>query len=104
VKPRRRIPLLITLITIDVIAAVYMALDASVGAAYFRAVSTQLLAEADGDAMRDFLERSARQSANHQWIYILVLILNIVALAFVVDSDRRCAARERTDASGTERP
>lgn len=96
-KPRRRIPLLIALVAIDVIATVYMALDASLGTAYFRAVSTQLLAEADGDAMRDFLERSARQSANHQWIYILVLILNIVALAFVVDSDRRCAARARLE-------
>ena len=103
-KPRRRTHLLVTLITIDVIAAVYMALDASLGTAYFRAVSTQLLAEADGDAMRDFLERSARQSAYYQGISILVLILNVVALAFVVDSDRRRAARERTDASGTEGP
>ena len=102
-KQHRRAPFLIVLFVIDMIALLHMALEASVGVAYFRAVSSQLLAEADGDAMRTFLERHSSQSARFQFISICVLLLNIVALAIVVDSDRRHATGDRRDEPGAER-
>lgn len=94
-KPRRRVPFLITLIVVDAVAALHLAVDASVGAGYFRAVSSQLLEEADYEGMRAFLEAVGRQSARSQVIYLIVLIFNIVALAFVVDSDRQLRAGDR---------
>ncbi|MFN5496531.1 MAG: hypothetical protein ACK5WD_06860 [bacterium] len=101
-KQHRRAPFLIALFVIDMIALLHMALEASVGVASFRAVSSQLLAEADGDAMRAFLEGHSSQSARFQLIFICVLLLNIVALAIVVDSDRRHAAGNRRAEPGTE--
>ena len=99
-KPRRRVPLLITLIVVDLIAILHLLINASVGAGYDRAMIRQLTAEGNPDLLLRYLEASSSSFANVQFICIAVLLANVVALAFVVDSDRSLVARDR---AGRER-
>ena len=99
-KPRRRVPLLITLIVVDLIAILHLLINATVGAGYERAIIRQLTEEGNPDLLPRYLEASSSSFANVQFICIAVLLANVVALAFVVDSDRSLVARDR---AGRER-
>jgi hypothetical protein len=96
-KPQRRVPLLITLFVVDLIAILHLLINTTVGAGYDRAIIRQLIAGGDPDLLLRYLEASSSSFANVQFICIAVLLANVVALAFVVDSDRRLVARDRAE-------